>query len=122
MHARKSTRQGSAKPVAEGDWPSLSVELGDLDDEIHFLTERHLIRDTDVRRARRVARAMLREARADPGVVVCLPCGLDFDTFSEPGEPGYFAATHNRLHHRGNPVAFVTDVDAPDAARGGEAA
>jgi hypothetical protein len=56
----------------------------------------------------------------DPGVVVCLACGLDFDHFTEPGEPGYFAAVHNGLHHRGNPVAFVTDVDA--SALGGEAA
>jgi hypothetical protein len=56
----------------------------------------------------------------DPGVVVCLPCALDFDHFTKPGEPGYFAAVHNGLHHRGNPVAFVTDVDG--SALGGEAA
>ena len=49
----------------------------------------------------------------DPGVVVCPTCGVDFDVFTRPGEPGYFAAEHNRLHHRGNPVAFVTIVDEP---------
>ena len=49
----------------------------------------------------------------DPGVVVCPTCAVDFDVFDRPGEPGYFAAEHNRLHHRGNPVAFVTTVDEP---------
>jgi hypothetical protein len=49
----------------------------------------------------------------DPGVVVCPECGRDFDTFERPGEPGYFAAVHNGLHHGGNPVAFVTTVDDP---------
>jgi hypothetical protein len=49
----------------------------------------------------------------DPGVVVCPECGVDFDAFDRPGEPGYFAGEHNRLHHRGNPVAFVTTVDHP---------
>jgi hypothetical protein len=122
MHTRKTTQRGHTSTVVEGDWPSLSVELGDLDDEIHFLAERHLIRDSDVRRVRRVARQLLREHRTDPGVVVCLSCGVDFDAFTEAGEPGYFADTHNRLHHRGNSVAFVTDVDAPASARAGEAA
>ena len=55
----------------------------------------------------------------DPGVVVCLACRVDFDQFTRPGEPGYYAAVHNGLHHRGNPVAFVTDVDA--SALGGAA-
>ena len=59
-------------------------------------------------------------ATDDPGVVVCLACRLDFDHFTWPGEPCYFAAEHNRLWHRGNPVAFVTDVDP--AGVGGEAA
>jgi hypothetical protein len=49
----------------------------------------------------------------DPGVVVCPQCRVDFDAFDRPGEPGYFAAEHNRLHHRGNPVAFLTTVDEP---------
>jgi hypothetical protein len=61
-------------------------------------------------------------ADSDPGVVVCLTCRLDFDHFTEPGEPGYFAGVHNGLHHRGNPVAFVTDVDRDAAGWGGEAA
>ena len=52
-------------------------------------------------------------ATDDPGVVVCLACRLDFDHFTRPGEPGYFAAEHNRQHHGGHPVAFVTTVDAP---------
>lgn len=49
----------------------------------------------------------------DPGVVVCPECGRDFDAFDRPGEPGYFAALHNRMHHGGHPVAFVTTVDDP---------
>jgi hypothetical protein len=69
----------------------------------------------------RAARPTTRTTTA-PGVVVCLSCRVDFDHFSEPGEPGYFAAVHNGLHHRGNPVAFVTDVDADAASLGGEAA
>jgi hypothetical protein len=59
-------------------------------------------------------------ADGDPGVVVCLECRRDFDHFTRPGEPGYFAGVHNRLHHRGNPVAFVTAVEA--AGLGGDAA
>jgi hypothetical protein len=56
---------------------------------------------------------LLTDQGEDPGVVVCLPCGLDFDAFTRPGEAGYFAAAHNRLHHRGNPVAFVTTLNEP---------
>jgi hypothetical protein len=58
----------------------------------------------------------------DPGVVVCPPCRVDFDAFTRPGEPGYFAGVHNGLQHRGNPVAFVTTVDTDPAPYGGEAA
>jgi hypothetical protein len=60
-------------------------------------------------------------AGGDPGVVVCLTCRRDFDLFTRPGEPGYFAGVHNRLHHGGHPVAFVTDVEAAGSL-GGDAA